>query len=170
MYHAPTVAMHGTIHPLRAGVAGIFQTIRVMRDLVNQYKTNPDIRQSAVSIIYMTPERFELSEVTALFEYVRDHIRYVRDIVGVETVMTPDKTLHARIGDCDDQTLLLAALLESVGYITRFVVSGYSDVRALEHVYLQVLVNGMWISADPTEHEPLGYAPPDPVILYSENV
>lgn len=170
MYQAPTVALHGTAYRLAGGAAGIYQTIRVMRDLVRRFKADAAIRQAAVNIVFMTPERFELSEVTAVFDWVRDNVRYVRDIAGVETITTPDKTLLCRIGDCDDQVLLLASLLESIGYVTRFVVAGYSDARMYEHVYLQVLIDGYWIDADPTERAPLGYAPPEPLVLFHEKV
>lgn len=170
MYQAPTVALHGTPYTICAGIAGIFQTIRVMRALVRAYRVDPAIRSAAISIVFLTPEKMQHSEVTAIFEWVRDHIRYVRDIAGVETIVTPDKTLLCKIGDCDDQTVLLASLLESIGYETRFVVAGYATADALEHVYLQVLIDGAWVNADPTEREALGYAPPDPLIVYHENV
>jgi transglutaminase-like putative cysteine protease len=62
----------------------------------------------------------------ALFEYVRDHIRYIKDPVGVESVSDPYYTLARMVGDCDDQAVLLAALYESVGFPTRFVIAGYN--------------------------------------------
>jgi hypothetical protein len=61
-------------------------------------------------------------------------------------------------------------MLESIGYQTRFVVAGYTDSTNLEHIYVQVAVEGEWIDADPTEHEPLGYSPPNPTVIYTENV
>ena len=170
MYHAPNVQLSGTSYCLSDGKAGIFQTIRIMRRMVRDYKIDPAIRQAAVNVAFLTPEKMQRAEAQSVFEFVRDNIRYVRDIAGVETLMTPDKTLATRIGDCDDQTVLLASMLESIGYLTRFVVTGYSDPKVLEHVYLQVLIDGAWVNADPTEREPFGYAPPDPVIMYAEKV
>jgi transglutaminase-like putative cysteine protease len=115
------------------------------------------------------PEKDRHAEASALYQYVRDTVRYVMDIHDVETIATPDKTLSAKIGDCDDQSTLLATLLESVGYPTRFVVSGYVTKNP-EHVYLQVLVDGDWFDCDPTEHQYFGWAPPNPTIVYIENV
>ncbi|MBK9497435.1 MAG: transglutaminase domain-containing protein [Xanthomonadales bacterium] len=142
-----------------------------MREIVRAYRVNLDIRQAATNTIFLTPERDELSEVHALFSLVRDSVRYVRDVHDVETISSPDVTLAGRVGDCDDQTVLLASLLESVGYQTRFVVAGYSEPGALEHVYLQVLAAGDWINCDATEQgQPLGWAPPGAVCLYIERV
>lgn len=139
-----------------------------MRQCVAEGRTNLAVRQAAISVIWLQPEKDELHEVNAVFEWVRDHVRYVRDVLDVETLATPDRTLAQRIGDCDDQATLLAAMLESVGYATRFVVAAYTFPGHFEHVYLQVLVNGEWIDADPTEREPLGWAPPDPLTVAVE--
>lgn len=167
---APSLQLHAYSAKLPDGMAGIFKTIRVMRALLNQSKIDPVIRQAAVSCVFLTPEKSALSEVSALFYFVRDHIRYLHDINGVETIATPDKTLQSKIGDCDDQSLLLGALFESIGYVTRFIVAGYHVPGMVEHVYIQVCADGEWIDCDPTEREPLGYAPPDPVTIYVENI
>ena len=162
--------MTATLAPMRSGINGTWQTLATMRGLVNQYRTDMGIRNAATTAVYLTPEKSELHEVDALYSLVRDNIRYVRDVSGVETLMTPDKTLAARLGDCDDQSVLLAALLESVGYPTRFVVAGYQVPGQFEHVYLQVFAGGDWVDMDPTERKYLGWAPPDPVTLYVESV
>jgi transglutaminase-like putative cysteine protease len=149
---------------------GIEQTLGTMRQLVNQYRTDLTIRQTATATIVLTPEKNQLAEAEALFELVRDGIRYTRDVHGVETISTPVITLQGRLGDCDDQVVLLASLLESVGYPTRFVVAGYNYPGELEHVYLQALLDGCWIDMDPTEQHPMGWAAPRPVAYAVENV
>ena len=166
---APQIQLNATPMHYSNGLRGIFQTIALMRSLVNQGRIEPDIRQCAISLIFLTPEKDEKSEATAIFEFVRDSIRYTRDINNVETIAAPMKTLQCQIGDCDDQSTLLAALLESVGYETRFIVAGYSTKNP-EHVYIQVYVNGAWWSCDPTEQHLFGWFPPDPIVIYVENV
>lgn len=166
---APNIQLSAMPRSYSNGLQGIFETVAVMRHLVNEYKTNPDVRQAATGIIFLTPEKDEYSEACTLFNYVRDHVRYLRDIANVETIVTPDKTLLLQVGDCDDQSTLLAALLESVGYETRFVVAGYNGDN-VEHVYLQTYVNGDWVNCDPTEPHYFGWAPPEPTIIYVESV
>lgn len=168
MYGAPQVDLTAHCLPVAGGLAGMHQTIHVMRAMVNQSRKLPEIRACAVNLIFMMPERGVLGHVASIFGFVRDTILYVRDVNGVETLQSPDKTLLLRIGDCDDQTMLLCALLESVGYPTRFVCAGYARIGVFEHVYCQVYANGVWIDLDPTEQQPLGWAPENPVAYWIE--
>lgn len=168
MFLAPQPQLNGIKTSISGGVRGVRQTLAVMRSIVGQWRSDPSMRQAATSAIFLTPEKNELSEVETLFRLVRDGIRYTRDIHDVETIQTPDKTLLGKVGDCDDQTVLLATLLEAVGYPTRFVVAGYSDSKELQHVYLQVFANDEWIDADPTEHHPLGWSGPNPSSIFYE--
>lgn len=166
---APLVSLNAARSPMPNGDAGIFHTLRLMRRAVRECKTNPAIRNAASTLLFNSPERDQVAEVNAIFEFVRDSIRYVRDVFGVETLQTPMKTLALELGDCDDQSTLLACLLESVGYRTRFIVAAYRSL-AFEHVFLQALIGGQWVSMDPTEYHALGWAPPNARRVYFERV
>lgn len=141
-----------------------------MRSLVNRFKASPLIRQCATGLVFLAPEKDERAEIEALFHFVRDSIRYTRDIHDVETLSTPDKTLAGRFGDCDDQVTLLCTLLESVGYPTRFVIAGYLGGADFSHVYCQCFDGEDWIDLDPTEMQPMGWAAPNPSPLAFEDV
>lgn len=162
--------LSGRLFPMSNGQAGVFETAGLMRQLINSYKTDIAIRTAAANAIFLQPEKDDYAEVEAIFNWVRDHVRYVRDVNGVETITTPDRTLELMYGDCDDQVILLGAMLESVGYPTRLVISGYSDPRIFEHVYLQVMAHNQWIDLDPTEQIPMGFAPPEPMAYWVEPV
>jgi len=168
MFLAPDVSLNVQSVPLAYGSAGTMQTVRAMRAMIEDGKRDPRIIAAATSIIYTTPERFEVGEACAVFEFVRDHVRYVRDVAGVETLAHPVITLQRLSGDCDDQTALLGAMLEAIGYPVRMVVAAYQGPRAWEHVFLQVLADGQWIDCDPTERREMGYSPPNPVSLWIE--
>lgn len=170
MMLAPQLQLSGVRLTIGPGMAGIRQTLRAMRRMVQTYRVEPTLRQIATTLVTLAPQRDQLGEVDTIFSWVRDHVRYVRDVHEVETLMTPDKVAAARLGDCDDQSTLLATLLESVGYPTRFVAAGYTDPRTVDHVYLQVFALGQWIDLDPTEAQPMGWAPPDPVAMIIEGV
>lgn len=169
MMLAPAPYLSGSVVQLADGVAGVDQTLRTMRELVNRCKTDLSIRQAATSAAFLQPEKDELSEVESVFNFVRDHIRYVRDVHGVETLMAPPTVLASRLGDCDDQSCLLACMLESIGYPTRFVVAGYNG-GDFEHVYLQVWAGNRWVSMDPTEPHPMGWEPPGATVKAAESV
>jgi hypothetical protein len=53
-----------------------------------------------------------------LLHYVATRIEYRDDPRGKEYVKIPDHTLQAGAGDCEDQAILLAALLETLGIQT----------------------------------------------------
>jgi len=170
MFQAPLFDLAPVVAPTVSGNAGVFVTARLMRDAINKGKRSGEVIQAATALIYTTPERDELHEVRAVFEWVRDSVRYVRDPHGLESLAAPHVTLRRMSGDCDDQVTLLGALLESVGYPTRLVIAAYSTPGVWEHVYLQTYAAGDWVDLDPTEREPMGYAPPSPASLWIEGV
>lgn len=140
-----------------------------MSQLASQSKTDIRIRELALSILGAVPGKDFRGEIDRIFSWVRDSIRYTRDVRGVETVQTPAKTLDYRQGDCDDQVTLLAALLESVGIQSRFKAVGFRP-NHFQHVYLEARDNGNWIALDPTEQVPVGWEPPNPVAVMIEDV
>lgn len=169
MMLAPAPSLSGSIVQISNGVVGIEDTIRAMRELVNRCKSDLNIRQAATSTVFLTPEKDEWSEAESLFHFVRDHIRYTRDIHGLETLMAPPTVLASRLGDCDDQACLLACMLEAVGYPTRFVVAGYNG-QDFEHVYVQAWLGSRWVDMDPTEPHPMGWTPPGATVIAAESV
>ena len=124
-------------------------------------------------IVGVVPGKHYRSEIDRIFIWVRDHVRYTRDVRGVETVQTPEKTLDYKQGDCDDQVTLLAALLESIGIRTRFKAVGFRPGH-FQHVYLQAFDDekppGQWIGLDPTEQVQIGWEPPNPASVMTEEI
>lgn len=167
MFLAPEIPISQQSRYLSDGEPGIFETVGIMRALVNDWKKSPALRQAAMGVIFMEPAQDDCAEVQALFNFVRDNVRYTRDVNGIETLATPDKTLAMRVGDCDDQSVLLATLLESVGYPTKFVIEAYDDA-GWAHVYLMTYCDDQWIALDPTEQVAAGWYPPNAVARWIE--
>lgn len=159
--------MDDYLHPravladLPAGIAGTRATLAYMSQFVQAGKRSPFVRQIALQLTGHLQQKDFLSEVKALHAYVRDQIRYVRDVSDVETLQTADRTIQNRAGDCDDKSILLASLLETLSHPTRFVAVGFSRPGQCEHVYIQTRAGGSgpWISAETTEPVPLGWNP-----------
>lgn len=144
------------------GDQGVERTVQRMRELVDAWKTAPAILQAARTIVYLTPQKDHRSEIIAIYQYVRDSIRYVRDVNGVETLATPLITMTTRQGDCDDKSVLFATLAEAIGFPTRFVVGAFASPESgFDHVWSEVLVDDEWVAADCTEEEHFGWQPPD---------
>lgn len=150
-----TVTMMG----LPAGDEGIAKTLNVMRALIRAGKVNLLVRNTAVSLTKALPPKAYGAEVTALFGFVRDGIRYVRDIRNVETVSTPDVLLQVGAGDCDDKVVLLLSLLEAIGHPTRIVALAFAD-RQFSHVIGETKVGDKWVGLDATEPVGVGWEPP----------
>jgi transglutaminase-like putative cysteine protease len=118
----------GTVEQTRA-------TLRVMTRMVRQFKTDTGIRALAQELTRPLASKAYSDELRVLQHFARDRVRYVRDVRGVETVQTPVATLRLGSGDCDDKAVLVATLLESIGFDTRFRAvglngDGYSHVFA----------------------------------------
>lgn len=148
-----------SLHAIPDGPQGVYVTLRMMRQLAREGKVDPPIRELALSIVKPNGQKDWIGEARALHEYVRDQIRYVRDINGVETLQTPEQTIRIGQGDCDDKSTLLAALLESIGHPTRFVAVGFRPGK-YSHVLLETKIGGKWIAAETTEPVSLGWYPP----------
>jgi transglutaminase-like putative cysteine protease len=110
---------------------------------INMGKRDPRIHQIAASAIsvkqnngqWQVEERNWDQEVDALFQYVRDNVRYTRDTYGVETFQKASRTLQLKVGDCDDLAILLGSLLQAVGYPVMLRVVGLGG-NYFQHVYV----------------------------------
>jgi hypothetical protein len=140
-----------TVKPLRSGDAGTDDTVRAMESVVKAALTDLQVRDTAVRVVAragVRPKNY-VGEVNAIFQFVRDRVRYVKDPVGVELVHSPTEVLKRMAGDCDDKAVVLSALLQAVGHKTRFEVVAVRPGE-FHHVTVRVLLGGKWVPLDPT--------------------
>jgi transglutaminase-like putative cysteine protease len=155
---------------LIGGDLGIYQTVSTLRGLVNQSLRDPDakIRLRAEAILVPIAEKDEEAEVSAIYEYVVSVLHYVDDPADIELLKSPvyiDDTVAAKdcfMGDCDDASGYLAALLKSVGYSVQFVVVTPERAEGFDyrHIFVRVYLPHAqeWISLDPTAKAyPMGW-------------
>lgn len=142
------------------GTQGVRATLREMSRIVKAYKANPQIRELALRLTANLPPKNWRAEVNAIFQFVRDGIRYVKDIQGIETLHTPVQLLRLGAGDCDDKSILAASLLASIGHPTRFIACGFVGDGSFSHVFAQTKIAGKWVTLECTMSEwPLGKTP-----------
>jgi transglutaminase-like putative cysteine protease len=153
------------------GKAGVQATLKMMSDLVKAGKKNPAIRQRATNLTQDLPQKDRIGEIRKLFDYVQNSIRYVRDIHDVETLHYAEQVMSQEYGDCDDKAVLMASLLEAIGFTTRFVAVGFQP-GVYSHVFVDVRIGngrgavhpslnfGQWLTLDTTEPQPMGWRPP----------
>lgn len=143
--------LSGELRGISDGPAGTNKTLRLMRDIVRQWRRAPLVIDLARRLTVGLPQKDYPGEVRALFCYVRDRIRYVRDPNGVEALATPEATLNSGAGDCDDKVILLASLLEAIGHPTRMVAMKESPVGPYAHVFLETKLGSRWYALESTE-------------------
>lgn len=114
------------------------EQLRFLRNMVNQFRQNPTIRDLAVKIIKDAgaAPKDQRSQALAIATWVQDHIYYVMELP--ERFATPTETLRKEAGDCDDFTTLIASLNESIGIPTLFVVMQIDG--AWKHIFPAALI------------------------------
>ena len=147
-----------TLQAIPDGIPGIKATLSAMKKLAVEGKRSLKVRMLALSIVAGLRSKDFVGEIKAVHAWMRNNIRYVKDILDVETLHTADKMLEIRQGDCDDHSILIASLLGSIGYPTRFVAIAMRPGQ-FSHVYTEVQLNKKWIAVETTENVLPGWQP-----------
>jgi len=146
------------------GRRGTLVTAQLIARMIRDGARDFYVRQKAIQILREAgaPPKNRWAEVCALFDWVRNNIRYTRDIFRVELLHTPRRMLELRAGDCDDMTILAGAMLMSTGHPVRLVLAGFRAEKphSYSHIYPEVHVRGKWIGLDATMNRPIGWTPP----------
>lgn len=145
---------------LFSGDPGIFQTVQKIKKVIDFALHDPSqrVRLRAESIVRNVPEANKQLQAEALFRFVVGHYHYVNDPIGIEYLKSPeivDAEIHTQgtfVGDCDDATAYLAALLKSIGIPVRIVVIQPKNTPGLEfrHVFPSAFFANEWHTMDPT--------------------
>lgn len=159
----PTTA---TLHMIPDGVPGIGVTLAMMSELSREGRKSMAVRNQALRLIAPLAQKDWAGEITALHAFVRDEIRYCNDPDECELIQTPDKTLELKAGDCDDKSILLAALLGAIGHPARYRAVGFQP-GLFEHVYVETKIRDTWIPLETTEPVEVGWQPPESEIVVS---
>lgn len=140
------------------GTAGSIATMRAMRQLVRDAIRDPNqkIREAALQILRGVNTFSD--QARAIQQWVQQNVEYRRDPPDLELVQTPQVTLQLRAGDCDDQSVLTAALLQATGHPTRFIAVGM-DGAPLSHVLVQTLIGSTWVGVETIQPQALGWMP-----------
>jgi transglutaminase-like putative cysteine protease len=146
-------------YPVALGAAGTRDELRIMRAVAMH-----DRGALAVTLAVQEATRGAggsyPAKVRAVYEYVRDAIAYMPDSPEGETIQAPEVTLRLMAGDCKQKSVLLAAMLRTLGVPARFAAVGWGDPGTFEHVYVQALVGPRWVNLDPTADQAgYGWAP-----------
>ena len=151
------------------GFAGTRRTAAHVGRLIREGSGDFYVRQKAIDILLargVRPKDY-IGEIDALFRWVQRNVRYTKDPFQVEVLHAPRRMLELRAGDCDDMTILLGALVKSIGHPVRLVLTGPNPRRPklFSHIYLEAQHLGDWIPLDATMPYAMGWSPRAPVRL-----
>lgn len=104
------------------------KTLRLMAAIIRKYKSDATTLNTATAVLRtagIQDMRTQKRQAIAILQaWVRDNIAYFYDPREVELIRTPPETLKRGVGDCDDKTVLLMAMLEAVGLETELLAVG----------------------------------------------
>jgi transglutaminase-like putative cysteine protease len=95
--------------------------------------SQPDVRARAAETARLYPGAYNIYQVCALFDMVKEEIKYISDPRENDIWEPANVTLRIGAGDCEDQAILLSSMLEAVGGTTRIYLT---DTHAFAAVYL----------------------------------
>ena len=133
-------------------VKSIDERLKHIHDMIKRSYRTPRLRAMAVEVVsqkcgekWCTPEKNNPEEVKAVFAFVRKHVRYVRDPIGIDTFQHALRTLHKDVssigfggGDCDDYTIVLGSMLGAIGFPVKSRIIQTTDADSWNHIYLLV--------------------------------
>lgn len=140
------------------GDLGTFATLGHMRSLANQGAYHP-LTVSLGSLIVEGVGDNRPLQAAAIRSWLQSSIRFHRDPFGVELIREVPEMLalvRARglaLLDCDDVSILGAALGKAIGLPARFVVLGFGNglgAAPYRHVYTELFDGARWREMDIT--------------------
>ena len=148
-----------TLEGLPDGVEGVRATLDRMIKIARAASLTDAVRVAAEQATAWVPNKDSLGNIRAVQGFIQNTIHYLPDHATAETLIDPVVLLQSRAGDCDDQSMLVAAMLTSIGFKCRFVAVGTSDVNQFEHVFTEVKLGTGWLSVETTECVDVGWQP-----------
>lgn len=157
--YAQVAAMPRSEEYIGTGDTAIYRTVDRMKNIIEMSSKNPYVREWAKKIMGRVEVNNKKAEASAIFNFVRDHVRYTKDPLGFEYITTPPVLLEdirmymdgkndRPVGDCDDMTVLSLSLLKSIGFNTAIKVVSFHNNRKFGHVYGLVRIGYNWVPFD----------------------
>lgn len=148
------------------GDLGSRQTLTTMAALVRRAVKDPQVLELASAIVRDAPVRDKWAQAQRIRSWAQQHTQYLNDPPTLELLRTPQYQIDrvardgVALGDCDDASLLTAALGEAAGIKARFVAVGFQGPTGpLSHVFTQLLTDRGWTEMDVTRRA-FGVVPP----------
>lgn len=124
--------------------------------LIKQGRIDPEIKRITGDVVLQSGVRFgdNVGELRAVYEFVQGRIRYIRDPYGKDVYQSALDTLEKfKTGDCEDLTILIASMAQSIGYPIAIKLASI-DGEIWDHIYplagLPPEAPTKWVAMDAT--------------------
>ena len=130
------------------------EQVAYLRAVVDVYREREAMRRLAVAIVfdqYHCGRKDKLAQALAIGNWVKDHVTYVEELP--ERFYLPLRLLAEvhPAADCDDFTVLIASLCESLGITCRLVAASWRG--GYRHIWPEANVGTRWVVLDGTMAE-----------------
>lgn len=143
-------------------------TVSKMIQTIKESSRNLRVRNKAASIVANIPAKDYWAEADAIYWWVKNNTRYLKDPHGTELLHSPLVILdqieagEKFSGDCDDSSVFVLSLLKSIGFPVALRIAAYKKNGNFQHVYGLVNIQGQWIPVEPiVEYYLLGQEAPN---------
>ena len=107
-----------------------------VHDTIEAIKRIVAVQHPAVSDIAFSLETGEdVQTFRNIWNFVREHVQYQNDAKGVEQLRTPQRTMHDKVGDCDDFSILISSILTNLNIRHELIVAAYKKKNDWQHIY-----------------------------------
>jgi hypothetical protein len=138
----------------------IEERIATIQKLVHKSCQDPEMRKLALQITSRCPERDQMCEAKAVYDYVKRRVRYTGDVgpikhpdgtvEGIDLYQSARRTLEFGGGDCDDNSILNSTLLALNGIEPVLRVVKQRKDPDWSHIFAGAKINGKFVSVDTT--------------------
>lgn len=137
------------------------EQVAYLRAVVDVFREREWVRQLALKIVfhdYKCARKDKTCQALAIGDWAQKHITYVEELP--ERFFLPFRLLKQPnpAGDCDDFTVMIASLCESIGIRCRLVAARWGG--GYRHIWPEAWDGKRWIRLDATMREPVGLANP----------
>jgi hypothetical protein len=88
---------------------------KIAKNTIKEQSSDEDMFQVRNFALTLVKNNDHVSKIKDISSWVQSNIVYVSDPSGRDYVASPQETLNARHGDCEDYSVLISSLLEDVG-------------------------------------------------------
>lgn len=165
---ASGAGMNASLH----GVKNLDDRMRIIIGLIQQGKVDPTVRAWVSEILtrrcgdsWCVPEKDRSAEIRAIFDAIRERVRYTGDVWSADTYQAARHVLKHKTADCDDFTILGASCLLAVGIPVELVVIQTTQSDDWDHIYLRAGDGtGGRVGFDASMHHPVGWEAPPGIV------